>query len=112
MVITWTMLYLFAQSSGQARIYKSVMETLVPEVLERKISGEVSVGASVFPKDVAFMTRWWAESVIAERLVFWREHDKGGHFPSVEVPEALEEDLIAFVKGCIPEGRKRLLYGQ
>jgi pimeloyl-ACP methyl ester carboxylesterase len=112
LMITWTMIYLLSHSSGHARIYKAATDTLVPEVLEKKISGEVALGISMFPKDVAFMTRWWAEAVIAEKVTFWRVHDKGGHFPSVEVPALLTMDLTEFVQFQIPEERKKLLYGQ
>jgi hypothetical protein len=37
--------------------------------------------------------------------VFWKEHDKGGHFPSVERPEVLVEDIRAFTSLI---GRERM----
>ena len=49
--------------------------------------------------------RFWAEACVADNIVFWKEHDKGGHFPSVERPEVLVEDVRAFT-GMV--GRERL----
>ena len=112
LTITWTMIYFLSQSSGQARIYKSATPTLMAEVLSKKISREVAFGISVFPRDVAFMTKWWADAVIAENITFWRTHPKGGHFPSVEVPDLLAADLTEFVQSRIPEERKKLLFEQ
>jgi len=42
--------------------------------------------------------KWWAACAIAKKIVFWKEHDKGGHFPSIEVPDVLVEDIREFTK--------------
>ena len=91
-VITYVMLYLYSGSAGHARIYKENQD-LAKTVLERKISPSVAVGASCFPKDVGYAPRWWAEANSFSNIVFWREHKKGGHFASVEVPELLIADV-------------------
>lgn len=97
-VLTWVTLYLLSGSAGHARIYKEAIPTLSGEVLQQKISKEVALGVSAFPKDVGYVPRWWAEATIAEDIVFWREHAKGGHFPSIECPEVLLKDFQDFVE--------------
>lgn len=56
----------------------------------------IPVGVSVFPKDVMHATRWWTEAAVARNIVFWKEHDKGGHFPSIEKPTELIDDIRSF----------------
>ncbi|KAJ3981601.1 epoxide hydrolase domain-containing protein [Lentinula detonsa] len=99
-VLTWTMLYLISGSAGHARIYKEASSEVdgTSVVLGTRISKEVAIGVSSFPKDVAYATKWWAEATLAEKIVTWREHDKGGHFPSVECPEVLISDVNEWVK--------------
>lgn len=110
-VITWTMFYLLSNSAGHARLYKAAAETVKDEVLTSIIPWEVPVGISVFPRDVGFLTKWWAEASLAENVTTFKVHEKGGHFPSVEVPESLIADVLEFVE-TIPEERKKLLFGQ
>lgn len=110
MVITWTMLYLLSGSSWQARIYKEAFRTLPEAVMQKKISSQVAFGVSCFPFDVYFSPRWWAKAMIAENIVFWKEHSKGGHFPSIECSEVLKADIWEFVRN-IPEGKRVLLGG-
>jgi microsomal epoxide hydrolase len=31
-------------------------------------------------------------------LAFWREHERGGHFAALEVPDVLLGDLVEFVE--------------
>jgi hypothetical protein len=52
------------------------------------------MGVSVFRHDFRSIRRF-AERY-HERIVFWAEHDRGGHFASLEVPELLLADLRAF----------------
>lgn len=110
MVITWTMFYLLSGSSWHARIYKEGIRTVPKAVLEKKITSEVAFGASCFPLDVGYVPLWWAKATIAENIVCWKEHSKGGHFPSIECSEVLKEDIWEFVRG-IPESGQGLLKG-
>ncbi|KAE9409095.1 epoxide hydrolase domain-containing protein [Gymnopus androsaceus JB14] len=100
MIITWTMLYLISGSAGHARIYKEANSDTdgTAAILGAKISKEVGLGVSSFPKDIGYATRWWADATMAENIVTWREHEKGGHFPSVECPDALIEDVQEWIK--------------
>jgi pimeloyl-ACP methyl ester carboxylesterase len=48
--------------------------------------------------DVFIIPRWWAACTVSSNITFWKEHDKGGHFASVEVPEVLVSDIREFTK--------------
>ena len=51
-------------------------------------------GVSVFPKELFAPPRDWVSPVM--NVQFWKEHDKGGHFASVESPSEFVEDLQEF----------------
>ncbi|ORX40073.1 Alpha/Beta hydrolase protein [Kockovaella imperatae] len=57
---------------------------------------EKPVGYSLFPKD----HETYPESYVkkAMNLVWFRQHDKGGHFAALECPKVLLQDLLDFVK--------------
>ncbi|WP_354643046.1 epoxide hydrolase family protein [Kitasatospora camelliae] len=57
---------------------------------------DVPVACSAFPKD-ARMPRPWCEARFAD-LRRWTDHEKGGHFPALEQPEVLAEELRAFFR--------------
>jgi hypothetical protein len=48
--------------------------------------------------DVLYTPRWWAACNVAKKILFWREHHIGGHFPSVERPTVLAADIRDFTK--------------
>ncbi|KAL1743833.1 Alpha/Beta hydrolase protein [Schizophyllum fasciatum] len=88
-VITWTMAYLLSDSSGHARIYKYARRRMEQEVLGKLVPAEVAFGASAFPHDPAYAPQWLVRARIARNIVFYDDsHQVGGHFPSVEVPDA------------------------
>ncbi|KAF8160808.1 epoxide hydrolase domain-containing protein [Crassisporium funariophilum] len=108
MVITWTMLYLLSGSAFSARIYKDAVTNIKEEVLQKKISSAVAFGASCFPLDIAYVPKWWAKATVADNIVFWKEHAKGGHFPSIECGELLKGDILAFIDTFSEEKRQLL----
>ena len=55
---------------------------------------DTPIGVSLFPKEIAALPRDWVAAIA--NVQFWREHDKGGHFPSVECPDELVKDLRDF----------------
>ncbi|GES57515.1 epoxide hydrolase [Aspergillus terreus] len=57
-------------------------------------------GFSYFPKEIAAIPRAWVSTT--GNLIFWREHDKGGHFAALERPHDLKADLTAFVEQVWP----------
>jgi len=107
-VITWAMLYLLSNSAWHARIYKQGM---TKDHLLKPLPLKVAFGSSCFPYEIGYIPKWWAQGTIADNIVFWKEHEKGGHFPSVECPEVLKNDIQDFV-GLLPQDIKRALLGE
>jgi microsomal epoxide hydrolase len=56
------------------------------------------VGYSYFPYELAPVPRAWAEKT--GKLVFYKEHEQGGHFAALERPETLWEDVEGFVNSA------------
>lgn len=54
------------------------------------------LGFSWFPREIAPVPRAWVETT--GNLVFYRQHDKGGHFAAMEQPRKLWEDVEEFLK--------------
>ncbi|MER6522546.1 epoxide hydrolase family protein [Streptomyces sp. NPDC001553] len=54
-----------------------------------------------FPRDNFIPLRHIAERT--DRIVRWTSYDRGGHFPAMEVPESLVEDVRAFFRQLSPE---------
>jgi len=52
-------------------------------------------GYSYFPKEITPTPKSWVEKEV--NLVFYREHDRGGHFAALEQPELLMGDIEEFV---------------
>ena len=58
---------------------------------------EVPTGCALFPKELLS----WPPRSYAERIynvTHWREFPRGGHFPAMEVPELLLEDIRTFAR--------------
>lgn len=53
-------------------------------------------GFSWFPKELAPIPRKWVATT--GNLVFYREHEHGGHFAAMEQPEVLLSDIEAFIE--------------
>lgn len=58
-------------------------------------AGDVPTGVTVLPHDLFRPTRRVVEQAVD--LVSWTELDRGGHFPAMEVPDLLVEELRQFV---------------
>lgn len=81
---------------SSARIYwHELREPWVP-THTRTPAIDVPVGISVFPVDVVYRPRKVAEQ--NSNIVWWKDHDRGGHFAWAEVPEVLVEDLREFFR--------------
>lgn len=66
----------------------------------QKVSTEpvhVPVGCSIFPGN-SWMPRAWCERRFTD-LRYWRDLDSGGHFPALEVPDVLVDELRTFFRG-------------
>jgi pimeloyl-ACP methyl ester carboxylesterase len=54
----------------------------------------IPVAVSVFPDELYPAPQSWAEQAYS-KLVYYKKHDKGGHFAAWEQPELLSEDVRA-----------------
>lgn len=85
------MLYwLPAAGASSARIYW--------ESFPRQLGNDpvnVPMGASIFPKEIAKTPRPWLEQRFSDIRYFNTDLAKGGHFPSLEVPDLFVDELRA-----------------
>lgn len=116
-------MYIIPGHSGHAQIYKNAKGTkgkAQEAAFSTPISPKVDFGASIFPKgkqnprseveekpdscytEVMLIPRWWAEASVAKKVVYWQEHDQGGHFASWENPTVLLQDIREFTKKVRP----------
>lgn len=99
LIVTWSMIYVLNGTAGPAEIYTWATPPRLANLqkyFDNLIGRDVAIGVSVFPQDVGYCPRWWAEGALAENITFWKEHNKGGHFASVEKPKELMEDIREF----------------
>lgn len=54
---------------------------------------QVPVGCSIFPREIMRPSRRWAEAQYGDRLVWFNELDRGGHFAALEVPDLLVGEI-------------------
>ena len=54
----------------------------------------IPVAVSAFPDEIDLCPRSWAERAFP-KLVYYKKHDKGGHFAAWEQPQLLSEDVRA-----------------
>ncbi len=57
---------------------------------------EVPTAVALFPKSIAKIPRSWAERLY--NIKRWKVFDRGGHFPALEVPDLLMEDIRVFAR--------------
>ena len=58
------------------------------------VAPSVPVAVSVFPDELYPAPRSWAEKAYP-KLVYYKKHDKGGHFAAWEQPKLISEDIRA-----------------
>jgi pimeloyl-ACP methyl ester carboxylesterase len=56
----------------------------------------VPTAGAIFPKEIYFTPRAWAEA--GYNIVRWTEMPRGGHFAALEEPDLLLEDVRAFFR--------------
>ncbi|MEO3787264.1 epoxide hydrolase family protein [Actinocorallia sp. B10E7] len=90
---TVTVYWLTATAGSAAHTYyERFNDPSMWRPLER---GTVPTGVAVFTTD--FSIRPFAEAT--HTITHWTEHDHGGHFPALETPELLIDDIRAFFHG-------------
>ena len=80
---------------------------MVPDGLDSKPFGmpyiQKPIGVSLFKDELCMVPMNWAEK--RGNVVFYRLHDKGGHFATLERPKELWADIEEFV-GMVVKGRE------
>jgi pimeloyl-ACP methyl ester carboxylesterase len=88
-LLTNVMLYWLTGTAGSsAQLYWETVHGGGPHGV-----GTVPTSVSVFPHDLFLPVRRFAEQT--ENIVGWTEHDRGGHFAALEVPDLLVADVRA-----------------
>ncbi|HEY5855995.1 MAG TPA: epoxide hydrolase [Aldersonia sp.] len=93
-LLTNVSIYWFTNTAGSsARLYFEANQT-GGWGGGRPAPSQVPLAVLTFPRDLSIPVRRLAEQ--HDRIVRWTEHDRGGHFPGFEHPDALVEDLRDF----------------
>lgn len=95
-ILTNVSLYWFTNTAGSsARQYKEDARFNAGDGIATRINHSPT-GVSVFANDFRSI-RTFAERDNT-RIVFWKEHEVGGHFAAMEVPDVLVADLREFFR--------------
>jgi pimeloyl-ACP methyl ester carboxylesterase len=89
-----TVYWLTQTANSAARIYYEAMHGGEYVPLAQRI--EVPTGCALFPKETVRAPRAWADA--AWNIRRWTPMQKGGHFPALEQPQALVDDIRAFYR--------------
>ncbi|MFE4591680.1 epoxide hydrolase family protein [Streptomyces laurentii] len=81
--------WLTATAASSARLHR--------ESARRSEACPVPVGVAVFPRDITRSVRPLAE--LRYDIRHWSEHERGGHFAAMEVPEPFAADVREFFLG-------------
>ena len=80
--------------NSSVRLYCESLRSGRFGVADRKV--EVPTGCAIFPKEIIRPPRRWAEAHFDVRR--WTEFPAGGHFPALEEPVNLVDDVRAFFR--------------
>lgn len=89
-----TVYWVTATATSSTRLYYE-MRQVGRDALPQAYVG-VPTGIANFPGEVTRTPRSWAEH--RYRIVHWTEHDRGGHFAAMQVPEVFVDDVRAFFR--------------
>ena len=93
-LITWTLLHYFPGPTGGFHMYRENSATEMIAGPEAHVFLETPTGVSAFAREAEMVPRSWAETKAS--IVFWREHESGGHFAAYEKPDEFVDDLSSF----------------
>ncbi|EID54632.1 epoxide hydrolase family protein [Saccharomonospora xinjiangensis] len=82
-----TLYWLTRSGASSARIYYESHNSLDPE-----LRVDIPAAITIYPRDIEKYPRPWAQERY-RRIVRWRSPERGGHFPSLEVPDYFVRDL-------------------
>jgi pimeloyl-ACP methyl ester carboxylesterase len=88
-----TVYWLTATANSSARLYYETSHSKPGWALVAEPSS-APTGVAVFPQDTSLPVRSLAERT--NHIVRWSEMPKGGHFPAMEVPDALVAEIRTF----------------
>ncbi|KAK3176725.1 hypothetical protein OEA41_008050 [Lepraria neglecta] len=98
-VLAFVMMHWMTGATPALRFYKAAFQEKGPSCVENAFTTYLGtpLGFSAFPREIASPPTDWIRPVC--NLQWHREHDEGGHFPSVECPEKLVGDLREWFGG-------------
>lgn len=88
-----TLYWLTGTAGSSANLYYETFHPATPPTNRRSTT---PTGVAVFPHDAVLPVRRLAER--DNYIVHWREFDRGGHFPAMEQPALLIDDIRAFFR--------------
>ena len=91
-LITWTLLHYFPGPTGGFQTYRENSATEM--VADVDMFLKTPTGVSAFAGEAEMVPRSWAER--KANIMFWQEHESGGHFAAYEKPEEFVDDLVRF----------------
>jgi pimeloyl-ACP methyl ester carboxylesterase len=91
-----TLYWLTNTAISSARLYWETFQ-IVKSLSFDPRNVTIPVAVSVFPDELYAAPQNWAEKAYP-KLIFYKKHDKGGHFAAWEQPQLLTEDLRAAFK--------------
>ncbi|MEU8899308.1 epoxide hydrolase [Nocardia sp. NPDC048505] len=99
---TVTLYWLTRSGASSARIYYESHGGI--NAFDPGLRVEVPAAISVYPRDIEKAPRPWAQERY-RRIVHWNTPPRGGHFPSLEVPEYFVADLQQGLAAVLAAGR-------
>jgi pimeloyl-ACP methyl ester carboxylesterase len=98
-LITWTLVHYFGDAGPAGPFQMYVENRFEQDGASREAVGrkyvEVPTGVSALWWENEMVPRKWAER--DAKVVWWREHQRGGHFAVYEMPEEMVADITDFV---------------
>ncbi|GIF16428.1 epoxide hydrolase family protein [Actinoplanes teichomyceticus] len=98
-LLTNVSLYWFTRTAASSAMLYAESAPMLPVSREPVVPPPIDVptAVSVFPADPSQPLRRWAQQALPG-IVQWTEHERGGHFPALEQPALLAEDLRRFAR--------------
>ncbi|CAF0864037.1 unnamed protein product [Rotaria sordida] len=87
-----TLYWMMNTGASSVRIYWEHRRTVGVRFVGPKL--DLPVAASIFPREIYRAPKSWAEQKYSN-LIYWKEHEKGGHFAAFQHPELFTDDLRA-----------------
>jgi pimeloyl-ACP methyl ester carboxylesterase len=93
-----TLYWLTGTAASSARLYAESIDQVSAWINGTDADQiHVPVGASIFAAELPRPSRRWAARRYPD-IRHWSEHDRGGHFPALEAPDLLVNDLRTFFR--------------